>query len=220
MFYEPGRTNSGLPYNPFKSCCVPRPIGWISTVSKDGRQNLAPFSQFQNVTWDPPTVMIAVNCRPDGSLKDTAANALETREFVWNMATYDLRQWVVSTAQDFPPETDEFQTLGIPTVSSHLVRPLRVAASPVHFECKLQQSLFIPCNTPEANTYLLIGEVVGVHIKEEFVSPEGMLDIMKIKPLARIGYLDYVTVESKFEVVSPSFKGFDAVPYLQETVQP
>jgi flavin reductase (DIM6/NTAB) family NADH-FMN oxidoreductase RutF len=182
----------------------------MSTVSRDGRHNLAPFSQFQNVTWDPPTVMVAVNCRPDGSLKDTAANALQTGEFVWNMATYDLRQWVVSSSQDFPPETDEFQALGIPTMPSRLVKPLRVAASPVHFECKLKQSLFLPCNTPEANTYLLIGEVIGVHINEEFVTAEGLLDTMKIKPLARIGALDYITVESKFEVVSDNYKGLHA----------
>lgn len=218
MYYEPGRSSSGLPYNPFKSCCVPRPIGWISTVNAAGQHNIAPFSQFNNVSWDPPMVMIAVNCRADGSLKDTAANILETGEFVWNMATYDVRQWVVSTAQDLPPGVDEFEALNIPTVASNLVKPKRVADSPVHFECKLKEHLYIPCNTPEANTYLFVGEVVGIHIKDEFVAPDGTLDIMRIKPLARVGYLDYVTVESKFEVVSPSFKGLDTVPYLQETV--
>lgn len=220
MFYQPGVSSSGLPYNPFKSCCVPRPIGWISTMSDDGKHNLAPYSQFQNVSWDPPMVSIAVNCRRDGSLKDTAANILANGEFVWNMATYDLRQWVVSTSQDMPPGVDEFEALGIPSLDSALVRPKRVAGSPVHFECKLRQHVFVPGNTPEANTYLFIGEVMGVHIKEEFVSAEGMLDIMKIKPLARIGYLDYITVDSKFEVVSPSFSGFDSVPFMHEAKHP
>lgn len=219
MFYEPGRTASGLPYNPFKSCCVPRPIGWISTVSPQGVHNLAPYSQFQNLTWDPPTVTVAANCRPDGSMKDTAANALATGEFVWNMATYDLRQWVVSSAQAFGPEVDEFSQLGIPTVASHRVKPLRVAASPVHFECRLRQSLYIPANTPEASTYLLIGEVIGVHIQEDVIDADGVLDILKIKPLARVGYLDYVTVESKFQVVRPDFEGLDTVPYMQEAMK-
>jgi flavin reductase (DIM6/NTAB) family NADH-FMN oxidoreductase RutF len=217
MFYEPGRSNSGLPYNPFKSCCVPRPIGWISTVSSAGRHNLAPYSQFQNLTWDPPMVMVAANCRPDGTQKDTTANAIETGEFVWNMATFDLKELVVMSAQTFPPEVDEFKELGIRTETSRVVKPLRVADSPVHFECKLRQTVFIPCNTPEANTYILIGEVVGVHIKEEFIGPDGMLDILKIRPLARIGYLDYIAVDSKFQVIVPSTRSPDAVPYLRET---
>jgi flavin reductase (DIM6/NTAB) family NADH-FMN oxidoreductase RutF len=220
MFYQPGISNSGLPYNPFKSCCVPRPIGWISTTSNDGVHNIAPYSQFQNITWDPPTVMVAINHRRDGGLKDTASNILATGEFVWNMATYDLRQWVVSSSQDLPAEVDEFAALGIPTVESKLLRPRRVADSPVHFECRLQQHVAVPGNTPEAAAIIFIGEVVGIHINEEFVDTNGMLDIMKIKPLARIGYLDYITVESKFEVVSPSFAGFDKVAALHETQSP
>jgi flavin reductase (DIM6/NTAB) family NADH-FMN oxidoreductase RutF len=218
MFYEPGRTGSGLPYNPFKACCVPRPIGWISTVSKEGVHNLAPFSQFQNVTWDPPTVLVAVNCKEDGSPKDTAANALQTGEFVWNMATYDQREQVVSSAQVFPAETDEFHYLGIESAPSNIVKPLRVAASPVHFECKLTQSLFIPGNTPAANTHLLIGQVVGIHINDGFVRADGFLDVLKMRPLARVGYHDYISVDSTFEMTVPDFKGHDAVPYLRENL--
>ncbi|MDB5796476.1 MAG: Flavin reductase like domain protein [Paucimonas sp.] len=217
MFFQPGVTSSGLPYNPFKSCCVPRPIGWISTVSNEGVHNLAPYSQFQNITWDPPTIMIAVNYRRDGTLKDTAANILANGEFVWNMATYDLRQWVVSSSQEMPPGVDEFQALDIPTLESKLLRPRRVAGSPVHFECKLTQQLEVPGNTPEAGAIVFIGQVVGIHIKEEFIDANGMLDILKVKPLARIGYLDYITVESKFEVVSPSFAGLDKVAAMVET---
>lgn len=219
MFFQPGITSSGLPYNPFKSCCVPRPIGWISTTSKDGQDNLAPYSQFNNVTWDPPTVMFAANCQVDGSHKHTARNILETGEFVWNMATYDLRQWVVSSGQKIPDGVSEFEALGIPSSPSRLVRPRRVAQSPVHFECRLQQHVFVPGNTPESSATIFIGEVVGIHILDEVVTPEGFLDIMKIKPLARIGYLDYVTVESKFEVVSPSFTSFGDVVSMKEQIQ-
>lgn len=217
MFYQPGISSSGLPFNPFKSCCVPRPIGWLSTVSENGRHNIAPYSQFNNVSWDPPTVMVAVNFRSDGSLKDTAANILATNEFVWNMATYDLRQWVVSSSQDLPPSVDEFEALDIPWVPSKLVKPRRVEGSPAHFECRLKQSMLVPGNTPETSAHIFVAEVVGVHIRDEVVGADGMLDILKIKPLARIGYLDYITAESKFQVVSPVFKGFEQVASLQES---
>ncbi len=91
MFYEPGKTDHGLPCDPFKSCVIPRPIGWISTLSHDGVANLAPYSQFQNMTFDPPIVMYAANQTTRGRRKDSVVNAEETGEFVWNMATYALR---------------------------------------------------------------------------------------------------------------------------------
>lgn len=205
MFYQPGKGTSGLPYNPFKSCCVPRPIGWISTVSEKGEHNIAPYSQFQNVSWDPPMVSVAVNCRPDGSMKDTAANALATGEFVWNMATYDLREHVVASSQDLLPGVDEFDRFGIQWQEASIVKPRRVQGSPVHFECKLRQHVFIKGNTPESDTYLLIGEVIGIHIDKQYIDGEGSLDVLRMKPLARVGNLDYITVESKFKLVSPAY---------------
>jgi len=92
MFYEPGKTSHNLPHDPFKSCVVPRPIGWISTLSAAGVPNLAPYSQFQNLTFDPPYVMFAANQNTWGERKDSVTNAEQTGEFVWNMATYELRE--------------------------------------------------------------------------------------------------------------------------------
>ena len=92
MYYEPGKTPHNLPHDPFKSCVVPRPIGWISTIDALGRDDLAPFSQFQNVSYDPPIVMFAANQKSDGTRKDSVANAELTGEFVRNMATRDLRE--------------------------------------------------------------------------------------------------------------------------------
>ena len=106
MFYSPQSEVSGLPYNPFKSCCVPRPIGWISTVSASGVHNLAPYSQFQNITWDPPTVMVAANARESGQLKDTTANILETGEFVWNLATRSLAEAMNTSCAAVPPDAN------------------------------------------------------------------------------------------------------------------
>lgn len=216
MFYSPQQEASGLPFNPFKSCCVPRPIGWISTVSSEGVHNLAPFSQFQNLTWDPPTVMVAANGRADGSLKDTTANILATGEFVWNMATWDLREWVVGSSRDLAPGVDEFTELGIPWLPSTHVQPRRVAASPVQFECRLTQTLQVPGNTPEAAAWLLVGQVVGLHISDEALTADGELDIARLKPLARLGYRDYTRVDSTFELDVFTGREAGSIAHLHE----
>jgi|SRR6185437_3469309 len=98
MFYEPGISSHGLPFDRFKSCVVPRPIGWISTTSPQGIDNLAPFSQFQNITFDPPVIMLSANQSAAGNRKDTVINAETTGEFVWNMATWELRHEVNATS--------------------------------------------------------------------------------------------------------------------------
>uniref|UniRef100_A5WFJ6 Conserved protein/domain typically associated with flavoprotein oxygenase DIM6/NTAB family-like protein n=1 Tax=Psychrobacter sp. (strain PRwf-1) TaxID=349106 RepID=A5WFJ6_PSYWF len=119
MHYSPkkdGIKSHGLPFDPFKSSAVPRPIGWISTISKDGKANLAPYSQYQNLTWDPPMVMFVANqsVLDDGqSRKDTVRNLEETGWFVWNMATYDLREAVNKSAKALPYGEDEFEYAGV-----------------------------------------------------------------------------------------------------------
>ena len=135
MYYQPGVTPHGLPRDPFKSCVVPRPIGWISTINELGQHNLAPFSQFQNVTFDPPIVMFSSNQDTSGNQKDTARNAERTGEFVWNMATYDLREEVNITAEEFPAGVDEFERAKLEKLPSTLVKPMRVKRSPIQFEC-------------------------------------------------------------------------------------
>jgi flavin reductase (DIM6/NTAB) family NADH-FMN oxidoreductase RutF len=197
LYYEPETESSGLPHSPFTACCVPRPIGWISTVSEDGVNNIAPFANFQNVTFDPPTVLYCVNGSPD---KDSLDNAVATGEFVWNMATYDLRSKVAHSAVRHPPEVDEFESAGIEWLPSTKVAPRRVADSPIHFECKVIKTVPIPGRIPESETTIVIGEVVAVHIKDEVITEDGRVDVLAIKPLARLGYLDYTTVDRAFEV--------------------
>lgn len=102
MHYAPGREACPLPYSPFKSCTVPRPIGWISTVDGRGRSNLAPYSQWQNLSFDPPMVMFAANPYSDGRCKHSVVNAEETGWFVWNMATYALREAVNISSMEWP----------------------------------------------------------------------------------------------------------------------
>ena len=114
MFYDTAMNDHGLPFNPFKSCVIPRPIGWVSTISHDGTVNLAPFSMFNQLGYDPPIVMFSGSCRPGtGQHKDSVTNAEETGEFVVNMATWELRDQVAATSRFVEPDVDEFQVAGL-----------------------------------------------------------------------------------------------------------
>jgi len=199
MFYEPDKDDHGLPFNPYKSIVVPRPIGWISTVSRDGVVNLAPYSQFNNLGYDPPYVMFSANSVPgSGRRKDSVRNAADTGEFVVNMATYELRNAVNITSQLLPPGVDEAALAGLEMIPGRMVRTPRVAESPVHLECKFHSALTLPGNSFDQVHHVVIGRVVGVHVRDDVFTPEGKLDIVKIRPLARLGYFDYTTVDSLF----------------------
>ena len=210
MFYESAKNDHGLAHDPFKSCVVPRPIGWISTISKDGIPNLAPYSQFQNLTFDPPYVMFAANQKTDGSRKDTVVNTEQTGEFVYNMVSYDLKDAMNTTAQEIPPDADEFEVAGLTKEPSKLVKPFRVGESPVQFECRYYQTVRLPGHGIMGTVDVVIGEVLGVHIKDEFILPDGKINILKIKPIGRLGYYDYTCIDSIFEMV---------IPGLNETVR-
>jgi flavin reductase (DIM6/NTAB) family NADH-FMN oxidoreductase RutF len=203
MYYEPGVIPHGLKYDPFKSCVVPRPIGWISTLDRDGNHNLAPYSQFQNVTFDPPIVMFAANQDSKGVRKDSVRNAEDTGEFVWNMATWDLREAVNISAQELPRDVDEFERAGLEKLASRLVKPMRVKGSPIQFECTYLNTLRFPGNGVMGSADVVFGKVVAVHIADEVLDPDGLVDILKIRPIARMGYFDYTTVDSKFRMVIP-----------------
>jgi flavin reductase (DIM6/NTAB) family NADH-FMN oxidoreductase RutF len=203
MYYEPGKTPHGLPYDPFKSCVIPRPIGWISTVSRDGLHNLAPFSQFQMLAFDPPYVMFAAGQNSHGRRKDTVVNTEQTGEFVWNMATFELREAVNKSAEEVPPEVDEFVLAGVAKAPSHAVKPCRVAESPIHFECVYYQTIRLPGNSMLSTSDVVFGRVVGIHIKDEVLTADGRVDVLKIRPIARLGYFDYTSVESIFSMIIP-----------------
>jgi flavin reductase (DIM6/NTAB) family NADH-FMN oxidoreductase RutF len=205
MFYEPGQSTHGLPFDPFKSCVVPRPIGWISTLSEDGVSNLAPFSQFQNLSFDPPHVMLSASEATTGARKDTIVNIEQTGEFVWNMATYDLREAVNISGQELPSHVDEFELAGLTKMPARVVKAPMVADSPIHFECVHVETLRLARGRAGSSglTDLIIGRVVAVHVKDEFITAAGKIDVLKIRPLARCGYYDYTTIDSIFEMVIP-----------------
>jgi flavin reductase (DIM6/NTAB) family NADH-FMN oxidoreductase RutF len=198
MFYEPAKNDHGLKYNPYKSIVVPRPIGWITTLSRDGVVNLAPFSQFNNLGYDPPYVMFAAGARFDGRRKDSVVNATETGEFVCNMATWELREEVAMSSQLVEPDVDETELTGLETVPSRLVKPPRIAASPVHLECRFHSMMVLPGNTVDNMAYVVAGEVVGVHIRDDALTEDGRLDVERLRPLARMGYFDYTAVDKVF----------------------
>ncbi len=199
MFYETDKNDHGLRYNPFKSICVPRPIAWISSLSKTGVLNIAPFSQFTNVSYDPPMVVFSSSDRGNGNQKDTVQNILDTKEFVVNMATWELRDEVEITGQDVNPEVDEAKLAGLEMTPSQLVKPPRIARSPIQMECVFYSSMTVPGK--KGPHHLMVGRVIGVHIKDEVIGADGKLDILKIRPLARLGYLDYTSVESLFTML-------------------
>lgn len=207
MHYAPGREPCPLPYAPFKSCTVPRPIGWLSTISKDGIANLAPYSQWQNLTFDPPMVMFAANQYSDGRRKHTVINAEETGWFVWNMATYDLREAVNVTSMEWPDGDDEFRHAGVTKAPCIDAPGPRVAESPCHFECKYISTHRLRGSSAHGWVDVVYGEVVRIHVKDEVVTPDGKIDILKIRPLARLGYYDYTSVTDVFEMRIPGASG-------------
>ncbi|KAF7931769.1 uncharacterized protein EAE98_004505 [Botrytis deweyae] len=203
IFYQPPKgENSGLPHDPFKSFVIPRPIGWISTTSKSGQDNLAPFSQFNNVSFDPPTIMfIGHQSVYKRQSKDSINNAKDTGEFVWNMATYDLRDSVNATALE--SWDDEFPLTKVTKVPSKVVKPPRVAESPVQFECKVHSILRITGDSLVGHSDIVIGRVVGIHIRGDFITGDGLFDILKAAPLARLGYHQYTAINNIFEMEMP-----------------
>ena len=144
MFYEPAKNNHGLRFAPFKSCIVPRPIAWVSTVNAKGVINLSPFSQNNILGWDPPYVMFSAFTRFDGRRKDSVANAEETGEFVFNMATYALAGRGGPDQRDRGSGIDEMAQAGLTPAPSRLVKPPRVAECPISLECKHYQTTSYP----------------------------------------------------------------------------
>lgn len=188
MQYEPGRTAHGLSFDPFKSCVVPRPIGWISTRSSSKGDNLALYSQFTNVTFDPPSVPFCANRATDGRRKDSVVDAEESRVFCWNLATWDQREAVNLSAEELDREIEEFAHAGLETIEGSQLRCPMVARSPVRFECAYLQTVTTPGNGTMGPADVVFGRVVVVHIDDAFITPDGRLDVLKACPNARMGY--------------------------------
>ncbi|HEV8412450.1 MAG TPA: flavin reductase family protein [Bryobacteraceae bacterium] len=201
MYYETDKNDHGLRYNPLKACVVPRPIGWITTMSAAGVVNLAPFSFFNVLSYDPPFVMFSAGSHEeDGGKKDSVVNVEATGEFVYNMATWAQRDQMNQTASIVERGIDEMAAAGLDPLPSRLVRPPRVNGSPVHFECRLHQVVMLPGHKPSSEHHVVIGRVVAVHIDDAALTADGRVDVVKIRPIARLGYKDYTSVDSIFQM--------------------
>jgi len=206
MFYETAKNDHGLPYNPFKAIVAPRPIGWISAMSAKGEINLAPYSFFNGLTDHPPTVMFASEGR-----KDSVVFVEETKEFVCNLATWDLRDQMNETSAPFARGVNEMDKARLEPAPSRMVKPPRVKASPCALECRWLQTVRLSdIEGRLTERYVVFGQVVGVYIDDNFIK-EGRLDTAAMRPIARAGYHDYFvgTPETKFSLRRPKGGGMD-----------
>lgn len=197
MFYDAGKNDHGLKHDPFKALVVPRPIGWISTIAADGTPNLAPYSFFNAVSTDPHVVMFASAGR-----KDSQRNAEEQGEFVCNLSAWDQREEMNASSTMVAPEVDEFALAGLETEPSRMVKPPRVKGAPAHFECVWMQTLPIVGRDGRHVYDVIFGEVVGIHIDERYLR-DGLVDVAAMKPIARLGYMDYAVVDEVFSMKRP-----------------
>ena len=199
MFYRPA-DGHGLPHNPFNAIVTPRPIGWISTRGKDGRNNLAPYSFFNAVAYVPPQVMFAsTSAKEDsGDTKDSVANIRETGVFCVNIVEYAMRDVMNASSAMLPREVDEFEHAGIEQVACSEIDCARVAKAPAALECRMTQIVKIEGE----HNFVVFGEVVGVHMRDDTLV-NGRFDVTTYSPLSRMGYRDYTRVTEVFELTRP-----------------
>jgi flavin reductase (DIM6/NTAB) family NADH-FMN oxidoreductase RutF len=199
-YYEPSKGH-GLRFNPFNSIIAPRPIGWISSLSKEDRLNLAPYSFFNAFLYEPPIIGFS-----SISWKDTVQNVSETREFVWNLVTKDLGDQMNLTAAPLPPGTSEFESAGLSPVPSRLVTPPRVGESRAAMECKvIDVTQFKNAAGELVQGWVVFGEVVAVHIHQSLIK-DGIYQTALAEPILRAGrggdYV-HVTQDRMFEMERP-----------------
>ncbi len=210
-------TGHGLPHDPFKAIVAPRPIGWITSISHKGEINLAPYSFFNGLNSRPRLL-----CFSSEGRKDSVAFIEETKEFVCNLATWDLRDAMNVTSAPFARGVDEMRAAGLTPAPSRLVKPPRVAEAPCALECKWLQTVALDdMEGKPSGCFVVFGQVVGVHIEDRFLV-DGRLDTAAMKPIARCGYDEYAVVEEVFRMTRPtaadlSADGTEAVPERKTT---
>ncbi|MGC9370282.1 MAG: flavin reductase family protein [Paracoccaceae bacterium] len=199
MFYRP-EDGHGLPHNPFNAIVTPRPIGWISSRGRDGRDNLAPYSFFNAVAYTPPQVMFSsTSAKEDRHMgKDSVANIDETGVFCVNIVEYAMREAMNATSGAYGQDVDEFELAGIERADCETIACARVAAAPASLECRVTQIVRLEGE----NNHLVLGEVTGVHMRDDCLR-DGRFDVTTFQPLARLGYRDYTRVTELFSLKRP-----------------
>ncbi len=200
-YYEP-RLGHGLPHDPLNAIIGPRPIGWIASVNAAGQRNLAPYSFFNCFNYHPPIIGFC-----SVGWKDSAANISATGEFVWNLATRPLAEAMNNCSASLPAGQDEFSFAGLTPVKGTRVAAHRVAESPVNFECKLTQCIQLQAaDGARIDSWLVLGEVVAVHIATSLIDEHGVYQTAAAQPILRAGgpsaYYG-ISDEQRFDLIRP-----------------
>lgn len=200
MLIDPKEQSSKDSYKLIIGSILPRPIALVSTISKDGIRNLAPFSFFMGVCSRPPTIAFAPAVRAsDAKEKDTLNNIRNTGEFGVNIVSEDFAEKMVKTATEFPPEVDEYTESGLTPVQSKIIRPPLVQEARVRYECKLDRIVQVGDGLPGSG-YIVLGEIVMFHVDENLFS-EGRIDVQKLKAVGRMAGRDgYCRTGDLFEI--------------------
>lgn len=199
MFYRP-EDGHGLPHNPFNAIVTPRPIGWISSRNSAGQNNLAPYSFFNAIAYVPPQVMFScTGAKADqDNTKDSVANIRETGQFCVNIVEYGAMNEMNISSGDWDKDVDEFAKAGLTPEECETINCARVGGAPAALECKLTDIIQLP----GASNQLVLGEVTGVHIRDNCLR-DGRFDVTTFQPLARLGYRDYSRITDLFELNRP-----------------
>lgn len=202
MFYDTAQNNHGLKYNPFKACVIPRPIAWISSIDKNGKVNVAPYSYFNAISDIPPMIMFSSSYKPDGSLKDSIRNIEESGEFVVNVVTYAMIEKMQLSSNPLPYGHSEAEEFDIEMAVSNMVSAPHIKDSPINLECKYVKTVSLDFinegdKLVKASSMLVIGHVVGVHIADHLLK-EGKVDSHALDAVARLGYSEYARVNDIF----------------------
>jgi flavin reductase (DIM6/NTAB) family NADH-FMN oxidoreductase RutF len=198
MLFDPNQLEPSAVYKLMTGSIIPRPIGWIATVSEDGINNLAPFSYFNAVGEDPPHVMFSVN-RANHTNKDTLNNVLATKQFVVNMVTESTVEQMNTTAQAVPATVDEFELAGVTPIPSEKVKPMRVKESPVQFECELVHHYFLE-DHKNGGSCIIIGRIVMMHFDDNVLLDNYKINLETYKPVARLAGANYAKLGELFSI--------------------
>lgn len=191
---------------------VPRPIALVSTVSKEGVVNLAPFSFFNAVAYDPPSVLFSSSRRVGEKrekTKDTLVNIEETGEFVICVVVDEIAEAMNRTAAEYPAEVNEFEVAGLTAIPSEMVAPPLIAESPVNMECRLTQ--VVPIGSGDRQHGLVIGEIVVMHVRDDIINGH-RIDHQKLRPTGRLAGNMYCYTSDTFELVRPVYDPAQGIP--------
>ncbi|MEH1939406.1 MAG: flavin reductase family protein [Nostoc sp.] len=201
MIIDPSQNDPRNTYQLLVGSVVPRPIAWVSTIASDGTPNVAPFSFFMGVTANPPTLAISTGLRR-GVKKDTLFNVEQSGELVVNIVVEELGEQMNATSGDFPPDVDEFQVAGLTPAPSKLVRPPRVAESPINIECVLKQVVYV--GNEGSQSGLIIAEAVLWHIRDDLLTPQNTIDVAKLHAIGRLSGNWYTRTQDLYEITRPT----------------